>query len=153
MQVWVANKNTKQKLEDIPIPFSDVKNILGEIQFKDESTRSRCRGWLVLKSRKYLQADIFFPGCEFDCRLHIRGRTGKVSLRGNLSRWNCYNKYLLLLWSATEHFLNFFLGVTILPYQRETPLDDDTKHISIYSFSDLYDSYQLLIPSISEVLI
>ena len=80
MQVWVANENTKQTLEDIPIPFSDVKNILGEIHFKDENTQSRCRGWLVLKSRKYLQADILFPGCEFDCRLHICGRTGEVSL-------------------------------------------------------------------------
>ena len=80
MQVWVANEDTKQTLEDIPIPFRDVKNILGEIHFKDENTRFRCRGWLVLKSRKYLQADILFPGCEFDCRLHIRGRTGEVSL-------------------------------------------------------------------------
>ena len=79
-QIWVANENCKQSLEDIPIPF-DVKNILGEIHVKDEHTRSRCRGWLVLKSRKYFKADILFPGCEFDCRFHIRGRKGRISKR------------------------------------------------------------------------
>ena len=77
LQVWVAIENVEQRLEDIEVPFSDVKNILGEIHFEDEATRSRCRGWLVLKSRKYLQADILFPGCKYDCtRLTIRGRTG-----------------------------------------------------------------------------
>ena len=75
-QVWTTEKNVSKKLRDIPIPFNDVKNILDEIHFEDEVTRSRCRGWLVLPSRKYLQADILFPGCEFDCRLTIRGRTG-----------------------------------------------------------------------------
>ena len=75
-QVWVTKENVGKKLEDIPIPFSDVKNILDEIHFEDDLTRSRCRGWLVLPSRRYLQADILFPGCEFDCRLTIRGRTG-----------------------------------------------------------------------------
>lgn len=75
-QVWITRSNTRKKLEDIPIPFNDVKNILDEIHFEDEFTRSRCRGWLVLPSRKYLQADILFPGCEFDCRLTIRGRMG-----------------------------------------------------------------------------
>ena len=75
-QVWITRSNTGKKLEDIPIPFNDVKNILDEIHFEDEFTRSRCRGWLVLPSRKYLQADILFPGCEFDCRLTIRGRMG-----------------------------------------------------------------------------
>ena len=75
-QVWVTKKNLGKKLEEIPIPFSDVKNILEEIRFKDDATRKRCRGWLVLPSRRYLQADILFPGCEFDCRLTIRGRTG-----------------------------------------------------------------------------
>jgi len=73
-QVWVTKKNLSKKLEEIPIPFSDVKNILEEIRFKDDATRKRCRGWLVLPSRRYLQADILFPGCEFDCRLTIRGR-------------------------------------------------------------------------------
>ena len=77
-QVWVTKKNVGKKLEDIPAPFSDVKNILKEIEFKDEATRSRCRGWLVLPSRKYLQANILFPGCAFDCRLHIRGRIGTI---------------------------------------------------------------------------
>ena len=42
------------------------------------ATRSRCRGWLVLPSRKYLQANILFPGCAFDCRLHVRGRIGTI---------------------------------------------------------------------------
>ena len=65
-------------LYDILIPLSDIKNILKEIQFDDEATRTRCRGWLVLKSRKYLQADILFPSCEFDCRFTIRGRTGEI---------------------------------------------------------------------------
>ena len=75
-QVWITRSNTGKKLEDIPIPFNDVKNILDEIHFEDKFTRLRCRGWLVLPSRKYLQADILFPGCEFDCRLTIRGRMG-----------------------------------------------------------------------------
>ena len=80
-QVWITRNNTGKKLEEIPIPYSDVKNILEEIHFKDEATRSRCRGWLVLPSRKYLQADILFPGCEFDCRLTIRGRMGMTLIR------------------------------------------------------------------------
>ncbi|KAL9958476.1 hypothetical protein ACROYT_G035492 [Oculina patagonica] len=77
-KVWVTQKNVDKRLEDIPIPFSDVKNILDEIHFEDELTRSRCRGWLVLPSRRYLQADILFPGCEFDCRFTIRGRTDRA---------------------------------------------------------------------------
>ena len=75
--MWVARENVAKKLEDIEIPFNDVKNILEEIRFEDDATRSRCRGWLVLPSRKYLLVDILFPGCEFDFRLTIRGRTGK----------------------------------------------------------------------------
>ena len=76
-KVWVARKNVKKKLEGIPLPLSDVKNILKEICFTDETTRSRSRGWIVLPSRRYLQGDILFPGCEFDYRLTIRERTGK----------------------------------------------------------------------------
>ena len=76
--MWVKKGDVGKKLEDIPAPFSDVKNILKEIEFKDEMTRSRCKGWLILPSRKYLQADILFPGCAFDCRLHIRGRIGTI---------------------------------------------------------------------------
>ena len=60
----MTQNNANKRLEDIPIPFNDVKNILEEIHFEDELTRSRCRGWLVLPSRRYLQADILFPGCE-----------------------------------------------------------------------------------------
>ena len=85
-QVWVIKKNLGKKLEDVPIPFSDVMNLLGEVHFEDELTRSRCRGWLVLPSRRYLQADIFFPGCEFDCRLTIRERSGML--------WHEYSCYL-----------------------------------------------------------
>ena len=98
-QVWVAKRNVGKKLEDIPAPLSDVKNILKKIEFKDETTRSRCRGWLVLPSRKYLQADILFPGCAFDCRLHIRGRigtifcyeyvSGSITLQWNLDLTKC----------------------------------------------------------------
>lgn len=78
-QIWVAKESIQKTLEDVPIPFSDVKNVLEEIQFEDRMTQSRCRGWLVLKSRKYLQSDILFPGCEFDCRLTIRERAGMDS--------------------------------------------------------------------------
>lgn len=77
-KVWVAKADINKKLEDISIPFSDVKNILETIHFEDEVTRSRCQGWLVLPSRRYLQADILFPSCEFDCRLTIRGRTDRA---------------------------------------------------------------------------
>lgn len=77
-QVWVAKEETRKKLEDIPIPSSDVKNLLESIDFEDELTRSRCRGWLVLPPRRYLQADILFPGCKFDCRFTVRGQTGAV---------------------------------------------------------------------------
>ena len=76
--MWVTKKNVGKKLEDIPVPLSDVKNILKELEFKDEATRFRCRGWLILPSRKYLQADILFPGCPFDCRPNIRGRIGMI---------------------------------------------------------------------------
>lgn len=79
-KVWVAKADISKKLEDIPIPFSDVKNILETIHFEDEKTRSTCRGWLVLPSRRYLQADILFPSCELDCRLTIRGRTDHAAI-------------------------------------------------------------------------
>ncbi|XP_020609159.1 uncharacterized protein LOC110047752 [Orbicella faveolata] len=77
-KVWVAKEDTRKKLEDIPIPSSDVRNILDEIYFEDESTRSRCRGWLILVSRRFLKADILFPGCEFDCRFTVRGQTERA---------------------------------------------------------------------------
>lgn len=72
----MAGKGLKKILEDIPIPFSDVKNIVEELRFEDEATRARCRGWLVLQSKKFLQANILFPGCESDCRISIRALTG-----------------------------------------------------------------------------
>ena len=77
-QLWVAKEETRKKVEDIPIPSSDVKNLLENIDFEDELTRSRCRGWLVLPPRRYLQAEILFPGCELDCRFTVRGQTGAV---------------------------------------------------------------------------
>ena len=76
VQVWVVKKDAKEKLKDIPTPAADVRSIMEEIHFTDESTRSRCRGWVVLQSRRYLQADILFPGCEFDCRLLIDEHAG-----------------------------------------------------------------------------
>ena len=75
-QVWVTKKDGKEKLEGIPIPVTDVRNIMEEIHFTDESTRLRSRGWVVLPSRRCLQADILFPGCEFDCRLIINEHAG-----------------------------------------------------------------------------
>lgn len=77
-QVWVTKEETRKNLEDIPIPSSDVKNLLESIHFEDELTRSRCRGWLVLPPRRHLQADILFPGCKFDCRFTVRGQAGVV---------------------------------------------------------------------------
>lgn len=74
-KVWVANQDVQTKLEEIPIPFNDVRHVVEELHFDDELTRSRCRGWLVLPSQKYLQADIIFPGCQVDCRLMIRPKT------------------------------------------------------------------------------
>ena len=64
-------------MKEKAVPFSDVKNILEEIYFEDEKTRSRCRGWLALPSRRFLQADILFPGSELDCRITLRKRNGE----------------------------------------------------------------------------
>ena len=44
-------------MKEKAVPFSDVKNILEEIYFEDEKTRSRCREWLALLSRRFLQAE------------------------------------------------------------------------------------------------
>ena len=75
--MWVAHEDVKERLEDIEIPFSDVKNVLEEIHFEDEATRSRCRGWLVNECWRYLQADILFRGCKYDStRLVIHGPAG-----------------------------------------------------------------------------
>ena len=74
----MTNKDVKQKLEEIPIPFRDLKNVVEELRFEDEPTRLRCRGWIVLQSKKFLQANIIFPGSDIDCRLHIRARSGNI---------------------------------------------------------------------------
>ncbi|XP_068688929.1 uncharacterized protein [Montipora foliosa] len=70
-KVWVTKKNVGKTLESIVIPFTDLNNILDEVCFEDQVTSSRCRGWLILPAQRYLQADILFPGCEFDCRFTI----------------------------------------------------------------------------------
>ena len=72
----MANEQVQKKLEEIPIPFSDLKNVVEELRFEDESTRARCRGWLVLQSKKFLQSNIIFPGSNIDCRITIRALTG-----------------------------------------------------------------------------
>ena len=112
-QVWVAKSSVKKKLDDIPIPFSDVKNVLEEIQFEDETTQSRCRGWLVLKSRKYLQTDILFPGCELDCRFTMRERRGKNN-----------NFCLVFVFSYETHFssCHFSLFTYFHPLLLSSPL-------------------------------
>lgn len=74
----MANKDVKKKLEEITIPFRDLKNIVEELRFEDEPTRARCRGWIVLQSKKFLQANILFPGSDIDCRLSIRARSGNI---------------------------------------------------------------------------
>lgn len=73
-KIWVLNKDSDKAVKEKAVPFSDVKNILEEIYFEDEKTRSRCRGWLALPSRRFLQADILFPGSELDCRITLRKR-------------------------------------------------------------------------------
>ena len=71
-KVWVKDKEHEGDLEDAPIPFKDIKNILEEFCFTDERTNERCKGWLCLPSTRKLRADIIFPACDFDCRLTIR---------------------------------------------------------------------------------
>ena len=97
-QVW-NTENVSKKLRDIPIPFNDVNNILDEIHFEDEVTRSRCRGWLVAPSRKYLLANILFPGCEFDCSLTIRGRTGTTHFQYDMK---VVNKFIIFMFMYNE---------------------------------------------------
>ena len=76
----MANKNSKKKLEEIAIPCPDPKNIVEELSFEDELTKLRCRGWLLLPSKTFLQANIIFPGSDIDCRLSIRTRLGSILL-------------------------------------------------------------------------
>ena len=73
----MARKDVKKKLEDFPLLLSDVKNARKEICFTDETTRSRCRGCIVLPSPRYMSADILVPGWEFDFRLAVKERTGR----------------------------------------------------------------------------
>ncbi|KAL9950385.1 hypothetical protein ACROYT_G042873, partial [Oculina patagonica] len=82
-KVWVANKAVKTKLEEIPIPFRDLKNVVEELRFEDEPTRARCRGWLALQSKKFLQANIIFPGSNVDCRISTRALTDDVIMNNS----------------------------------------------------------------------
>lgn len=86
-----------KKLEEIPIPFHDLKNVVEELRFEDDSTRARCRGWLVLQSKKFLQVNIIFPGSDVDCRISLRALTGE-STKGLISLvvCVCYITYALL---------------------------------------------------------
>ena len=93
LQLWATKKNLGKRLENIQLPSRDLQNVLEEIHFKDELTRSRCRGWLLLPSRRCLRADILFPGCDFDCRLTITGHNGMLLS----SKVNC--RMCSLLWS------------------------------------------------------
>ena len=78
VQLWATKKNLGKRLEDNQLPSRDIQNVLEEIHFKDELTRSRCRGWLLLPSRRCLRAEILFPGCDFDCRLTITEHNGML---------------------------------------------------------------------------
>lgn len=82
-KVWVVRKDVKTKLEEIPVPFNDVSNIVEELRFEDEATRERCRGWLVLQSKKFFLANVIFPGCEIDYRFIIRALTDDVIAKNN----------------------------------------------------------------------
>ena len=77
----MAKEGIKKTLEELPIPFRDLKNIVEELRFEDEPTRLRCRGWLVLQSKKFLHANIIFPGTDIDCRLSIRARSGNIVIQ------------------------------------------------------------------------
>ncbi|XP_020622236.1 uncharacterized protein LOC110059849 isoform X1 [Orbicella faveolata] len=73
LRLWATKKNLGKRLEDSLLPACDIKNALEEIHFKSVFTRSRCRGWPSLPSKRYMRASILFPGCDFDCRLTITG--------------------------------------------------------------------------------
>ena len=76
-QICVLNKDSEKTMIEKAVPSSEVKNILEEIYFEDEKTRSRCRGWLALPSRWFLPVDILFPESEPDCRITLRKRGGE----------------------------------------------------------------------------
>ena len=107
----MAKKDIKKKLEEIPIPFRDLKNIVEELRFEDEPTRLRCRGWLVLQSKKFLHANIMFPGSDIDCRLSIRARSGNIQLVFNDS-YVCLGACLLpcCIWYTRMRFPGFDRG-------------------------------------------
>ena len=87
----MAKEGIKKTLEEIPIPFRDVKNIVEELRFEDEPTRLRCRGWLVLKSKQFLHANIIFPGSDIDCRLSIRTRSGNIVIQSVFNDSHVYS--------------------------------------------------------------
>ncbi|PFX18898.1 hypothetical protein AWC38_SpisGene16699 [Stylophora pistillata] len=85
-KVWVANQDVGKKLEEMPIPFHDLKNVVEELRFEDEPTRARCRGWLVLESKNFLRINIMFPGSDIDCRINLRALTDDLVHDNSLVR-------------------------------------------------------------------
>ena len=109
----MAKEGIKKTLEEIPIPFRDLKNVVEELRFEDEPTRLRCRGWLVLKSKQFLQANIIFPGSDVDCRLSIRARSGNIVLRAVFNDSHvCLGARFttMLLWYMRMRFPGFDRG-------------------------------------------
>ena len=94
----MAKEGIKKTLEEIPIPFRDLKNIVEELRFEDEPTRLRCRGWLVFKSKQFLRANIIFPGSDIDCRLSIRARSGNIVLR------TVFNMFFPCMFGCAFHY-------------------------------------------------
>ena len=107
----MAKEGIKKTLDEIPIPFRDLKNVVEELRFEDEPTRLRCRGWLVVKSRTFLQANIIFPGSDIDCRLSIRTRSGNIVLRAvfNDSSHVCLGR-VSSIWYMRMRFPEFDRG-------------------------------------------
>lgn len=113
--MWVANKGVQSKLEELPIPFSDVRNIVEELYLEDELTRSRCRAWLVLSSHKYLQADIIFPGCIVDCRVMIRPLSSEfLSFLPHCQTITCVKKNNKTKQDRTENNHSVFLLLILI---------------------------------------
>lgn len=54
------------------IPFDVKINVVGVVDFKNEKTKARCKGWLCLQSTNKLRVDIISPTCDFDGQLTLR---------------------------------------------------------------------------------
>ena len=72
-KVWVRQEDRSDSGGDRDeIPFNDIKNIVAELDLKNEQTKARCRAWLCLPPTKKLKVDIIFPAFDFDCRITLR---------------------------------------------------------------------------------